>query len=207
MTRLRILLVSLLVASCAGQSPLAPTDSRVGLGSQSADPHAVIAAHDIEPNELSTESDDLTSESDDLTTESDDLSTVPDDLSAAVAKTFTLSGVITDKSYSAWKISSATVTVTPGPLVAKSTSAGKYTVKVRAGTSTIKIAKAGYKTATVRKTLSKATTLTTALVPVKPAGATARCKDRTWSKSQNRSGTCSHHKGVAYWVCPGKLCK
>ena len=125
MTRLRILLVSLLVASCAGQSPLAPTDSRVGLGSQSADPHAVIAAHDIEPNELSTESDDLTSESDDLTTESDDLSTVPDDLSAAVAKTFTLSGVITDKSYSAWKISSATVTVTPGPLVAQSTSAGK----------------------------------------------------------------------------------
>ena len=31
-------------------------------------------------------------------------------------------------------------------------------------------------------------------------GATARCKDRTWSKSQNRSGTCSWHKGVVLGV-------
>lgn len=32
-----------------------------------------------------------------------------------------------------------------------------------------------------------------------PAGATARCKDGTYSYSQNRSGTCSHHGGVAEW--------
>lgn len=33
-----------------------------------------------------------------------------------------------------------------------------------------------------------------------PAGATAKCKDGTYSKSQNHSGTCSHHGGVAEWL-------
>lgn len=33
-----------------------------------------------------------------------------------------------------------------------------------------------------------------------PAGATARCRDGTYSLSQHRSGTCSHHGGVATWL-------
>jgi hypothetical protein len=33
-----------------------------------------------------------------------------------------------------------------------------------------------------------------------PAGATARCADGTYSFSQNRRGTCSHHGGVADWL-------
>lgn len=41
-------------------------------------------------------------------------------------------------------------------------------------------------------------------VPVKaqvaPIGATARCKDGTYSFSQHRSGTCSGHKGVSLWL-------
>ena len=32
-----------------------------------------------------------------------------------------------------------------------------------------------------------------------PAGATAQCSDGTYSFSQHRSGTCSHHGGVAKW--------
>lgn len=32
-----------------------------------------------------------------------------------------------------------------------------------------------------------------------PAGATAKCGDGTYSFSQSRSGTCSHHGGVAVW--------
>jgi hypothetical protein len=32
-----------------------------------------------------------------------------------------------------------------------------------------------------------------------PANATARCSDGSYSYSQNRSGTCSHHGGVASW--------
>jgi hypothetical protein len=33
-----------------------------------------------------------------------------------------------------------------------------------------------------------------------PTGATARCNDGTYSFSQHRSGTCSHHGGVATWL-------
>ena len=33
-----------------------------------------------------------------------------------------------------------------------------------------------------------------------PAGATARCRDGTFSFSQSRRGTCSRHGGVAEWL-------
>jgi hypothetical protein len=36
--------------------------------------------------------------------------------------------------------------------------------------------------------------------PSAPAGATALCGDGTYSFSQSRSGTCSHHGGVARWL-------
>ena len=36
--------------------------------------------------------------------------------------------------------------------------------------------------------------------PSAPAGATAQCNDGTYSFSAHRSGTCSHHGGVAQWL-------
>jgi len=33
-----------------------------------------------------------------------------------------------------------------------------------------------------------------------PAGASARCRDGTYSFSEHRRGTCSHHGGVATWL-------
>lgn len=33
-----------------------------------------------------------------------------------------------------------------------------------------------------------------------PAGATAQCRNGTYSFSQSRRGTCSHHGGVARWL-------
>ena len=36
-----------------------------------------------------------------------------------------------------------------------------------------------------------------------PAGATARCRDGTYSFSAHRAGTCSHHGGVAAWLSGG----
>jgi hypothetical protein len=33
-----------------------------------------------------------------------------------------------------------------------------------------------------------------------PKGATAKCRDRTYSFSEHASGTCSHHGGVAVWI-------
>ena len=35
---------------------------------------------------------------------------------------------------------------------------------------------------------------------VAPQGATALCRDGTYSFSQSRRGTCSHHGGVAKWL-------
>ena len=40
----------------------------------------------------------------------------------------------------------------------------------------------------------------TAVADPAPPGATARCRDGTYSYSQHRSGTCSHHGGVAVWL-------
>lgn len=34
----------------------------------------------------------------------------------------------------------------------------------------------------------------------RPPGATAKCRDGTYSFSQSRRGTCSHHGGVAEWL-------
>jgi hypothetical protein len=33
-----------------------------------------------------------------------------------------------------------------------------------------------------------------------PAGATAQCRDRTYSFSMSRGGTCSRHGGVSRWL-------
>ena len=33
-----------------------------------------------------------------------------------------------------------------------------------------------------------------------PTGATAKCRDGTYSYSQHASGTCSHHGGVGRWI-------
>jgi hypothetical protein len=37
-----------------------------------------------------------------------------------------------------------------------------------------------------------------------PKGATAQCRDGTFSFSRTRSGTCSHHGGVARWLGGGE---
>lgn len=34
----------------------------------------------------------------------------------------------------------------------------------------------------------------------RPAGATAHCRDGTWSFSESHRGTCSWHGGVAQWL-------
>ena len=33
-----------------------------------------------------------------------------------------------------------------------------------------------------------------------PAGASAKCRDGTYSFSEHHRGTCSHHGGVAVWL-------
>jgi hypothetical protein len=47
-----------------------------------------------------------------------------------------------------------------------------------------------------------ACTVATAAAAGPPPGASARCRDGTYSYSSHRSGTCSHHGGVAVWLAP-----
>jgi hypothetical protein len=54
-------------------------------------------------------------------------------------------------------------------------------------------------------TLAPVTTTTAAPPPPPsgdPSGATAQCADGSYSFSAHRSGTCSHHGGVARWINP-----
>lgn len=34
----------------------------------------------------------------------------------------------------------------------------------------------------------------------RPSGATAKCRDSSWSFSESHRGTCSHHGGVQQWL-------
>jgi hypothetical protein len=58
----------------------------------------------------------------------------------------------------------------------------------------------------LRRSLLSAVIAAVCVVPViakadaPPPGATARCRDGSYSFSQHRSGTCSHHGGVAVWL-------
>src|SRR5436190_16951193 len=54
-----------------------------------------------------------------------------DEINTLTARTFTVSGVVTDKAYSAWKISSATVTITLGSLTTRTNSTGQYSARLR----------------------------------------------------------------------------
>jgi hypothetical protein len=58
---------------------------------------------------------------------------------------------------------------------------------------------AAAKTSTAAKSAPAATAGNT-----DPTGATAKCKDGTYSKSQHHSGTCSSHGGVAEWLTAAK---
>src|SRR6188768_1212709 len=115
------LLTALLVASCAGPTPSAPTDLRSGFttASETNDATEPVVGFDS-----------------DLELETID--------AAATAKTFTLTGVVTDKVVAAWRISNATVMATPGSVTARTNTAGQYTLRLRDGTYTIKTSNTGY---------------------------------------------------------------
>jgi Protein of unknown function (DUF3761) len=54
--------------------------------------------------------------------------------------------------------------------------------------------------ATATKPAASSSKATAASGNTDPTGATAKCKDGTYSKSQHHSGACSNHGGVAEWL-------
>jgi Protein of unknown function (DUF3761) len=82
----------------------------------------------------------------------------------------------------------------PAPAAAPATPAAA-TKAAPAAAAPAAAAPAQPKAATASKTAPTATAGNT-----DPTGATAKCKDGTYSKSQHHSGTCSSHGGVAEWL-------
>ena len=116
-----------------------------------------------------------------------------------------ITGIVTDKNYKPWTISGAKVTA--GGKTTTTNAAGKFVLRITPGTHTITVAFRGYTTASTNKAIKGDTTHNVAMSAIVPKGATARCRDRTWSKATKRTGSCANNGGVRYWVCPGRLCR
>jgi uncharacterized protein DUF3761 len=72
---------------------------------------------------------------------------------------------------------------------------------------TFKVTRDGYQDLTQKVTLTRdQTNISMLLFPVPPAGATARCKDKSWSFAADKGAACNRNGGVSYWVCPGPFC-
>jgi hypothetical protein len=155
--------------------------------------------------------------------------------SPAPANTVTLSCIVQDDATNGG-LADATVQVLDGVNAGKSatsTSNGQCSLAgLTAGQCTVRVSRSGYRTLDKSVTLPSDSRiefkLTANAAPTPPGGGgggsdsmtcngpvsgsascsspTAKCNDGTPSCSQNRSGTCSSHGGVACWVCPGALC-
>lgn len=72
---------------------------------------------------------------------------------------------------------------------------------------TFKVTRDGYQDLLQKVSLTRdLTNITVLLYPAPPPGATARCRDKSWSYAATRASACTANGGVAYWVCPGPLC-
>jgi carboxypeptidase family protein/Big-like domain-containing protein len=78
---------------------------------------------------------------------------------------------------------------------------------MRGDNYTFKVTRDGYQDLTQKVTLTRdQTNISLLLFPVPPAGATARCKDKSWSFAADKGAACNRNGGVSYWVCPGPFC-
>jgi uncharacterized protein DUF3761 len=69
---------------------------------------------------------------------------------------------------------------------------------------TITVRRDGFIAQTKAVTLTRDTRADFPLLPVPPSGATARCKDRSWSFATDRAAACTRNGGVAYFVGPAR---
>jgi len=77
---------------------------------------------------------------------------------------------------------------------------------LKGGNYTFKVTRDGFATETKTVAVVRDMKIDILLYPNPPAGATARCKDKSWSFTSDKAAACSRNGGVAYWVCPGPLC-
>jgi hypothetical protein len=77
---------------------------------------------------------------------------------------------------------------------------------LKGGPYTLTVTRAGFTPQTRAITLTRDIRADFPLLPTPPAGATARCKDKSWSYAATRASACVANAGVSYFVCPGPLC-
>jgi hypothetical protein len=123
--------------------------------------------------------------------------------------TFTLYGTVSAAPPDFNALSGAHVSLAPAatPDVV-SDGAGNFTFPpLKGGPYTLTVQRDGFITQTHAVTLTRDLRSDFAMMPVPPSGATARCKDKSWSFTSDRASACARNGGVAYFVCPGALCQ
>ena len=107
-------------------------------------------------------------------------------------------------------LSGARVEITPSPTSALSTTTdanGDYTFQpLKGGVYTITVSRDGFHAMTKSITATRDIRTDFPLLPVPPPGATARCKDKSWSYSTDKGTVCAANSGVSYYACPGLFC-
>ena len=88
---------------------------------------------------------------------------------AGASNTVVLSGTIRDKNRQTLKL--AGVTVKAAGVQATSNASGRFTLRIRPGTVTITFKKTGYKTATLKKLVTRATNISVSLTPTATSAA------------------------------------
>ena len=77
---------------------------------------------------------------------------------------------------------------------------------LKGGNFTFRITRDGYAPETKTIAVTRDMKIDVLLYPVPPAGATARCKDKSWSFTSDQASACARNGGVSYWACPGLFC-
>jgi hypothetical protein len=77
---------------------------------------------------------------------------------------------------------------------------------LKGGPYTLSVSRAGFTSQTKAISLTRDVRADFPLLPTPPTGATARCKDKSWSYASTKASACAGNAGVSYFVCPGPLC-
>jgi Carboxypeptidase regulatory-like domain/Bacterial Ig-like domain (group 2) len=125
--------------------------------------------------------------------------------------TFTAYGTVTAAPPDFGGLAGARVDITPSPTAGMFTTtsgSGDYSFPpLKGGIYTITVSRDGFHPETKTITATRDIRTDFPLTPIPPPGATARCKDRSWSYSLDRASACAANSGVSYWACPGPFCQ
>ena len=124
--------------------------------------------------------------------------------------TFVAYGTVTAAPPDFGGVSGARVEITPAPsgtITTTTDSAGDYRFPpLKGGVYTVTVSRDGFLGQTRSITATRDIRTDFPIVPVPPAGATARCKDKSWSYATSKAAACAANGGVSYWACPGPFC-